>query len=325
MFVGSSLSANIIITFKMALISQCQPPQFVAPGSSRNLSAWEQVYTNSRHSTESYEQKASDLNLSSAEFKRFVDLGELSDLVHRIEMRKPLLKPKDIVAMSDHRVAELLRSSFYHQMGNGAIHARFVELAAVLKHLAAQFDTLPLSKSSNQASRPKESKHVTTASVFEVLDNFSLFPKLPPELRQRIWFHALPGTRVLELYRRGMGDYEPVTMSKAAHLSLLNIFSVCSESRAIVLMHYTPVLLRRMGFREMSRGQTILVNHEQDIFYFHYEDWWSWGRYTGIDGRLVVDGAAQINKFKSIALPLSICNSFLDDVRGLDRRRSWLL
>ena len=100
------------------------------------------------------------------------------------------------------------------------------------------------------------------------LDQFTLFPKLPPELRRKIWKEACFEPRIVEvdisIYPTILTalsvdcDYETQTPTPA-------ILHVCSESRQIGLKHYDRIFRRASFFNAKDLKEHIIyVNFEQD-------------------------------------------------------------
>ena len=53
------------------------------------------------------------------------------------------------------------------------------------------------------------------------LATFALLPKLPRELRDRVWFHSLPGRRIIHLNPTPLGEsdsFKPPPLPKALHI-----------------------------------------------------------------------------------------------------------
>jgi hypothetical protein len=106
---------------------------------------------------------------------------------------------------------------------------------------------------------------------------FTLFPKLPTELRLKIWKLSLPGPRVVPLCigrsrRRGL---RPCRVTNA----LLTIRLACHEALDVVNKSYdkyTPVWKSQLNFIEEGRGQKafIYINYDIDTVYIH-----EWGRF----------------------------------------------
>ncbi len=67
--------------------------------------------------------------------------------------------------------------------------------------------------------------------------SFTLFLKLPKELRDMVFRHALPGGRIFEIW----GSTESLTRpsdAKRAHLAVLNIARSCLEAQDLVSKRY---------------------------------------------------------------------------------------
>jgi hypothetical protein len=107
------------------------------------------------------------------------------------------------------------------------------------------------------------------------LRSFTLFPKLPAELRVAIWNLILPGSRFVEIETtvifleekdeasRPKQDYDVETWhARGIEKAPLGFF-VCRESRAEVLKRYTP-LKSTDGF------PTLLVNFKRDVICFRF-------------------------------------------------------
>ncbi|KAH8744576.1 hypothetical protein BGZ57DRAFT_719052, partial [Hyaloscypha finlandica] len=72
------------------------------------------------------------------------------------------------------------------------------------------------------------------------LQTFQKFPELPLEVRQKIWRHALPGPRVLQVIReKSSTKYRAKPASYGGHQP--SILSVSRESREEALRFLTPV------------------------------------------------------------------------------------
>ncbi|KAG4430738.1 hypothetical protein IFR05_013779 [Cadophora sp. M221] len=82
---------------------------------------------------------------------------------------------------------------------------------------------------------------VIAADTSVALEKFTLFPKLVAELRAKIWFHALPGPRVVEIdYMLSAGNIW--VCRKESQGSPFSLLLACKESRQEFLRHYTPFL-----------------------------------------------------------------------------------
>ncbi|PQE29464.1 hypothetical protein CJF32_00003219 [Rutstroemia sp. NJR-2017a WRK4] len=104
------------------------------------------------------------------------------------------------------------------------------------------------------------------------LEQFTLFPLLPAELRLKIWRQSFPPSRTIVL------TPNPST-TQASSAPLPTTLSVCSESRAETLHHYT--ILYRHEFKSRntlstttsrSHLQPICINPVLDIVYFPAHD-----------------------------------------------------
>lgn len=92
---------------------------------------------------------------------------------------------------------------------------------------------------------------VTISSKVEpATQTFTLFPKLPPELRCRIWKNALPGRRFVQidrqpyqmLFNRDDSGYIPTVIWRPRCIERApSIFWVCRESKAEVCKIFKPL------------------------------------------------------------------------------------
>lgn len=126
---------------------------------------------------------------------------------------------------------------------------------------------------------------------------FTCFPKLPLELRLKIWREALPGRRIIEIsthydlrrynpYPRSVSFWSPSqTVSPPHPRSIYHIMQACKESYVIVSKRYWPILdphqvidhsftklalmfasRRALPGREAFRDR---FNYDDDVFWIH--------------------------------------------------------
>ncbi|KUJ21169.1 uncharacterized protein LY89DRAFT_715435 [Mollisia scopiformis] len=92
------------------------------------------------------------------------------------------------------------------------------------------------------------SKELEKLSVHFV--EFTLFMNLPPELRLKIWFYALPRERLVEVI---LDKLEPLELFSSSAVRsptpVPAILQVCSESRVEALKHYSLMFSSRWGVR----------------------------------------------------------------------------
>lgn len=92
-----------------------------------------------------------------------------------------------------------------------------------------------------------------------IINSFPLFPLLPTELRLKIWGHASPLPRIIEL------SWPPEEHSKArspiSKTAPPSVIQACRESRYEFIGHYDE-----LEFRDSP--QVILVNYSQDTVFF---------------------------------------------------------
>ncbi|KAE9379850.1 hypothetical protein N431DRAFT_521625 [Stipitochalara longipes BDJ] len=106
---------------------------------------------------------------------------------------------------------------------------------------------------------------------------FILFPKLPPELRLKIWKHALPSPRVIPL-----SIDDSYTRPCRSSNALIVIRLACHEALSIVEENYdkyVPVLGSQSDFIQDDHGRQafIYINYDIDTVYIN-----EWGRFEKI-------------------------------------------
>jgi hypothetical protein len=98
---------------------------------------------------------------------------------------------------------------------------------------------------------------------------FSLFPRLPVELRLKIWKHALPGPRIIEFYQTPEGPESGndfiAKVGRGSHLELLELVKTCRESRNTVEKSYRKVPVEAFDLAAMKDGAAFFVDYEHDI------------------------------------------------------------
>jgi hypothetical protein len=95
---------------------------------------------------------------------------------------------------------------------------------------------------------------------------FTLFPKLPPELRRCIWNQALPGPQVIELYHHKMvNGLDRIEVATSSQVRLVRLMKVCHEAKETVKSNFRSVDARAFGVQTLPIGATILVNYFQDV------------------------------------------------------------
>jgi hypothetical protein len=102
------------------------------------------------------------------------------------------------------------------------------------------FFTNPIQRSDLESPPPEVPRNITPSYTF------SKFPLLPKEIRQQIWYHALPGPRVLLVKRSTLthsnGQYTSNTTAPASYGGhQLPILHVNQESRHEALRYLTPL------------------------------------------------------------------------------------
>ena len=111
-----------------------------------------------------------------------------------------------------------------------------LEQTSPLRELKASTES---SKLEAVGKSPSTDFNTTTSDILVTLDKFTLFPKLPAEMRCKIWFHSLPAPRVVEIDLVFQGKWACRSESQGDPSGLLR---ANKESRAEFLKHYSPFL-----------------------------------------------------------------------------------
>ena len=120
---------------------------------------------------------------------------------------------------------------------------------------------------------------MTKSPISDTEQRFTLFPKLPTELRRKIWKHALPGPRVVPLclirsLRRGQ---RPCRVTNV----LITINRACHEALDVVNKNYdryVPVLESQSNSIEDRQGQKAFVFINYDIDTVYINEWGTFER-----------------------------------------------
>jgi hypothetical protein len=103
-------------------------------------------------------------------------------------------------------------------------------------------------------------------------EKFTLFRKLPAELRLIIWKFALPGPRVLKMNRhytlnQQRALFPPIFPSN--FLSGLGMLHTCLEARQVVLKAFSVLpSVRDQGPRGLNLARSLYFNPEVNTLYF---------------------------------------------------------
>ena len=84
-----------------------------------------------------------------------------------------------------------------------------------------------------------------------VLEHFHVFPKLPPELRLKIWKLALPGPRVIKLWKQrltGSSIGQSEEFVKAAYI-IPRLLHASHEARSVGLLAYNLIYEKRQELK----------------------------------------------------------------------------
>lgn len=102
-----------------------------------------------------------------------------------------------------------------------------------------------------------------TAQVLGILEEFTVFQKLPIELRTRIWDHALPGPRVVEVCWGRHGLYSDCAPPAMLH--------VCHESRLRALKIFKVMSCGDPASRYQKRASFhTYINPKEDLVYYSF-------------------------------------------------------
>jgi len=98
-------------------------------------------------------------------------------------------------------------------------------------------------------------------------DGFTLFPKLPPELRCKIWEHALPGSQIIEFYCYQRFNSNPDILEAAASSQrpLVRLIKTCKEPSEVVKGHYRSISPRAFGVRRLPPTALFRVHPAHDV------------------------------------------------------------
>lgn len=102
------------------------------------------------------------------------------------------------------------------------------------------------------------------------LQEFTVFPNLPLELRRMIWGYSLPGPRVIEIFAEDIDSTRPgnerITIRKDTHTSIFAVLQVCKESEEVVSRAYEKITARAWNLALPSTA-VILIDYDKDIIH----------------------------------------------------------
>ncbi len=99
----------------------------------------------------------------------------------------------------------------------------------------------------------------------QLLTEFTLFPKIPREIRDVIWAKSIPGFHIVEVYvvkrepRESEGLYEVRALYKVPVM-----LQVCQGSRRVALKLYTKILENQFGERLVYFNAALDILHLRD-------------------------------------------------------------
>lgn len=122
----------------------------------------------------------------------------------------------------------------------------------------------PDSRSTNPTMALSTQRNTSQGSAI-VCTEFHYFPKLPIELRLKIWKDALPGPRLVEIVSTDWMCYEHSPWRPACLEVAPSAFFACKESKEVTLKHYIPIRGTIQG------SQVIWCDVNRDMLCFTYE------------------------------------------------------
>jgi len=191
---------------------------------------------------------------------KFALLSELTGIVERIERSSALEVLSKLPGLSVPEVTSLIES--YYPPSHRTYKVEVLELSLLLQQISSQFK--------------EEEQSKAQTSDKEVLTVFTLFPKLPIELRCKVWTYSIPGPRIIEIYNgkldgvvRSIHFFSNLHIAKATHKVLGSLLAVNTESRDFVASRYNIIRGRKLGILSMSKHSVFLVDKKRDILYFN--------------------------------------------------------
>jgi len=189
------------------------------------------------------------------------------------------------------------------------------DVAVMVSYIRATMDAVSIEKDDS-----------VPPSIQEPAQEFTCFPKLPIELRLKIWECHLPGPRIIEIYEeeRLYGtkpfDFEVLRnifsspkLGAAAHSPILGVLRACHESREVLLSKYEKVSAAKFQLSDiepenidysaisstnlwlepnMRPHHSFLVNWERDAIFFNI----NWDNRNAILANLDKDILKRIRK-----------------------------
>jgi len=123
--------------------------------------------------------------------------------------------------------------------------------------------------SSNSASAADSASPKSYATIPTIDQEFTCFPKLPIELRLKVWENLLPDPQIIEFYQEdtptGPGHAKVGSATQSGFLGLLR---ACRESRDVVLEKFEKVSAVNFNLLGMGAEDTLFVNYEKDTILF---------------------------------------------------------
>jgi len=97
----------------------------------------------------------------------------------------------------------------------------------------------------------------------DAIVTFTFFPKFPPEIRDQIWRHSLPGPRVLRMNSNLLAPH-PDKLSFAREYRAPNpsALFVCQESRAVALRSYKLCFGTQDIYADLPGGDIVCLYPE---------------------------------------------------------------
>jgi hypothetical protein len=163
---------------------------------------------------------------------KFALLSELTGIVERIEQSSALEVLSKLPDLSVPEVTSIIEC--YYPPPHRTNKVEVLELSLLLQKISSQF-------------KEEEQSKAQTGDK-EVLTVFTLFPKLPIELRCKVWTYSIPGPRIIEIYSgkfdrvvRSNHFFTNLNIAKATHKVLGSLLAVNTESRDFVASRYNII------------------------------------------------------------------------------------
>jgi hypothetical protein len=124
-----------------------------------------------------------------------------------------------------HSLAESIKTSITNFLASPSTQLNRDDLNAFLEGIKASAATVQ--------------SHSRALVLSGAVGDFIYFPKLPPELRSKIWKYSLEGLRMIEVYRKSTFQRRKRVFTLGVKQAPHPVFHVCQESRGVAMKKYT--------------------------------------------------------------------------------------